>query len=318
MPLMSYPRGIMRGMTTPALTPDLPLVASLNTLESAAAGWLLGYSNANTRAAYLGDLRDFIDWCRRGEVGPLEVTRALIELYARELESDGASAATVGRRLSALSSFYCWCDEEGVIDGNPSVRVRRPKVPKESPTLGLGRDEALAFLAAAEEAGSRDHALACFLLLNGLRVSEACHATAEDLSEERGHRVLTIHGKGNRIDRIPLAPRTWDALTAALEGRTEGPLLLANDRSPLKRAQAARIVRRLTRAAGITKRISPHSLRHAAVTLVLDAGIPLRDAQDFARHADPRTTRRYDRARASLDRHGTYTLASYLTDEPAA
>ena len=80
----------------------------------------------------------------------------------------------------------------------------------------------------------------------------------------------------------------------------------------MTRYQAARIVRRLAKAAGITKTISPHSLRHTAVTLALDSGVSLRDVQDLARHADPRTTRRYDRARGALDRHATYELARFL------
>lgn len=75
-------------------------------------------------------------------------------------------------------------------------------------------------------------------------------------------------------------------------------------------------MRRLARAAGIEQwaALSPHSLRHTAITLALDAGVALRDVQDFSGHADPRTTRRYDHARASLDRHAAYTLATYLAD----
>jgi site-specific recombinase XerD len=74
------------------------------------------------------------------------------------------------------------------------------------------------------------------------------------------------------------------------------------------------LVRRLARAAGIEAwaALSPHSLRHTAITLALDAGASLRDVQDFAGHRDPRTTRRYDRSRHSLDRNAAYTLAAYL------
>jgi integrase/recombinase XerD len=101
-----------------------------------------------------------------------------------------------------------------------------------------------------------------------------------------------------------------------------GPLLLGATREGepkrLDRYDAARIVRRLARAAGIRRRISPHSLRHTAITLALDAGVPLRDAQDFARYADPRTTRRYDRGRRSLDRDATYALASFLASKEVA
>jgi integrase/recombinase XerD len=80
----------------------------------------------------------------------------------------------------------------------------------------------------------------------------------------------------------------------------------------LDRHAAARIVRRLARRAGITKRVGPHTLRHAFITAALDAGVPLRDVQQAASHADRRTTMRYDRARQSLDRHATYIVAAFI------
>ena len=73
-----------------------------------------------------------------------------------------------------------------------------------------------------------------------------------------------------------------------------------------------RLVRRISRRAGITKRITPHSLRHSFITAALDAGVPLRDVQIAARHADPRTTTRYDRARNNLDRHASYIVAAFI------
>lgn len=99
--------------------------------------------------------------------------------------------------------------------------------------------------------------------------------------------------------------------------RTEGPLLARRDGSRLDRHAAGRIVRRLAKRAG-TKRISPHSLRHAAITAALDAGCSLRDVQDYARHADPRQTRRYDRARGALDRNPTYIVATYVAGATGA
>src|SRR5215472_11659869 len=80
--------------------------------------------------------------------------------------------------------------------------------------------------------------------------------------------------------------------------------------APLDRHGAARIVRRAAHRAGITKPVGPHTLRHAFITAALDAGVPLRDVQEAASHADPRTTMRYDRARGSLDRHATYIVAA--------
>jgi site-specific recombinase XerD len=92
-------------------------------------------------------------------------------------------------------------------------------------------------------------------------------------------------------------------------------LLLANDGGRLTRQQAARIVARLARRAGILKRVSPHSLRHTAATLALDDGVSLRVVQASLGHADPKTTVRYDRARRGLDDHITHRLAQYLAPE---
>ena len=107
---------------------------------------------------------------------------------------------------------------------------------------------------------------------------------------------------------IPLAPRTARAIDLAMGERTEGPLFVSAGGKRLDRHGAARIVRR----AGISKHVGPHTLRHAFITAALDAGVPLRDVQEAASHADPRTTMRCDRARTSLDRHATYIVATYV------
>ncbi|WP_338051370.1 tyrosine-type recombinase/integrase [Pseudonocardia acidicola] len=98
---------------------------------------------------------------------------------------------------------------------------------------------------------------------------------------------------------------------AAATGRPGGGSPAA---ARLDQAALWRLVWRLARAAGVPSwaRLSPHSMRHTTITLALDAGAPLRDVQDFAGHRDPRTTRRYDRSRSSLDRHAAYTLTAYL------
>jgi len=111
---------------------------------------------------------------------------------------------------------------------------------------------------------------------------------------------------------IPLAPRTARAIELAVGERAEGPLFLAGDGRRLDRHGAARIVRRVTRRAQIAKHVSPHTLRHAFITAALDAGVQLRDVQEAASHADPRTTIRYDRARTSLDRHATCIVAAFI------
>ncbi len=107
-------------------------------------------------------------------------------------------------------------------------------------------------------------------------------------------------------------PRTARAIDLATGERAAGPLFVAADGRRLDRHGAARIVHRVTLRAGISKNVSPHTLRHAFITAALDAGVPLRDVQEAASHADPRTTIRYDRARTSLDRHATYVVAAFI------
>jgi integrase len=175
----------------------------------------------------------------------------------------------------------------------------------------LDRNEVGALLVAAGLGPAIEHALISVLAPNGLRVSEATGANSEALGLERGHRTLTILRKGSKIVTIPLAPRTARAIDLVGE-RSQGPIFTGADRARLDRHGAARIVRRVARRAGITKPIGPHTLRHAFITAALDTGVPLRDVQAAASHADPRTTMRYDRARVSLDRHATYIVSTFI------
>jgi integrase len=192
------------------------------------------------------------------------------------------------------------------------VHVRRPRLDYESHATALDRNELGAMLVAAGLAGGRDHALTALLALNGLRVSEAIGADIGNLGLERGHRTLTVVRKGGKVVTIPLAPRTARSIDLTIGGRLDGPILLGRDGRRLNRHAAARIVRRIAKAAGIDKRVGPHTLRHGFITAALDAGVPLRDVQEAASHADPRTTMRYDRARVSLDRHATYIVATFI------
>lgn len=296
-------------MYSPALLVDeQPLV---DPALLAAAGFLSGYSGT-TRDGYTIDLKAWWTFCERHGLAVLEAKRAHIELYVRAMEEHGYARSTIGRRLSTVASYFKWCLEEEIIDRNPAAHVRRPKVSQESTTLGLDRQELGQFLVAAGLAGGRDHALACLLGLNGLRVSEACNASIENIGLERGHHTLLIDRKGGKRAIIPLAPRTYRAVLLVTDGRQSGPILFGNDGERLDRYGAYRIVRRIARKAGVAHKVSPHSLRHAFITAALDAGVPLRDVQEAASHADPRTTMRYDRNRQSLDRHAAYTVATFV------
>jgi len=277
----------------------------------ALGGYLAGYSGL-TREAYTLDLRQFAAWCAQHNLGLFEARRADIECFGRDLEVRGRARATVARRLCTVAGFYRYAVEEELLDHSPAVHVRRPRLDYESHVTGLDRNELGALLVAAGLAAAVEHALISLLALNGLRVSEATGADIGALGLERGHRTLTIVRKGSKVVTIPLAPRTARAVDLAVGERCEGPIFLGGDGNRLDRHGAGRIVRRVARRAGITKSVSPHTLRHAFITAALDAGVPLRDVQEAASHADPRTTMRYDRARVSLDRHATYIVAAFV------
>lgn len=285
--------------------------------HAVASGFLLAYAGA-TRSAYAADLRHYLTWTAALAPGtdPLGVSRTHIDTYASDLAAAGLSPATVARRLAALAGFYAYAVDEGQLERSPVTRVRRPAVGEHTTSTGLDRAELSALVAAAESDGPRSLVVVLLLGLNGLRVSEVAGARAEHLGTERGHQVLTITRKGGRTARIPLAPRTATAVQAYLVGRTSGPLLVTRTGAGMDRHAIWRLLRRLARDAVPAKAASihPHDLRHAFVTLSLDAGASLRDVQDAAGHADPRTTRRYDRARHHLDRHPTYALAGLITD----
>lgn len=277
----------------------------------AVSAFLAGY-RTNTREGYAFDLTQWFGFCRSGGVRPFTVRRAHIELFGREMESRGLKPATVSRRLSTVCCWYKYLVAEDMVSKNPAVYVRRPKVSSESTTLGLDRAEMGRMLWAAEAGRPTEHALVCLLALNGLRVSEACGSLIEDLGNQRGHRTLSIIGKGNKLALIPLAPRTARAIDLAVAGRTSGHIILDSRGQPCSRGSAAWIITKLARRAQILHHVHPHSLRHAFVTAALDAGAPLRDVQESARHADPRMTMRYDRARGNLDRNCTYIVAAFV------
>jgi integrase/recombinase XerD len=118
------------------------------------------------------------------------------------------------------------------------------------------------------------------------------------LGEEHGHRVLRVCGKATKVVLVPLPPAVSRATDHAAGARTRGPILLNSHGARMDRHAATRRLRRLAEAAGVRiTRPHPHMLRHTFVTTMLDAGVDLRDVQIAARHADPRTTMRYDNSR---------------------
>lgn len=311
---------------------ELPALAQLPERDRLmVATWLVGLRSPRTRRAYLGDARAWLTWLATRDVDVLDARRVHVDLWTSTQLAGGTAASTVRRRLAALSRFYEHLARHDLVEHQPVAGVVRPSVDEDdTDTIGLTREQARALLTAAEDDTGPQHlrtvAALKLLLHNGLRVDELCSSTVDSLAHDRGHRVLRIVGKGGRRAKIPLAPGTWSAVEDYLVARADragltdwrdldGPLLATRTGGPMHRSQLWELVQRLARVAEIDEwaQLAVHSLRHTAITLALDAGATLRDTQDFARHKDARTTRRYDRSRGSLDRSPTYALAAYLS-----
>jgi integrase/recombinase XerD len=283
--------------------------APVDEAQLAAAAFLARYSG-RTLDAYRHDLRAFFQWASDNQLLVLNATRPHIELYRAAMEARGLAASTIDHRLSTVCGFYRFAHIDGRIASNPAQYVRRPKV-QPSEGHGMDRAELGTFLFTAERF-DRDHAaLAVLLGLNGLRVSEACGTNIEDLAVQRGHRTLRIVGKGNKPATIPLVPRTARTIDLCVGERHEGPIVRRKDGQLLDRRTAHRWVRSIGKSAGLGV-VHPHMLRAGFIMAALDAGVPLRDVQIAARHADPRTTTIYDRRRENFDRHAAYVVVAFV------
>ncbi|WP_344139204.1 tyrosine-type recombinase/integrase [Luedemannella flava] len=281
--------------------------------------------SAHTRDAYRRDVTAWLAWCAGRGLDPLAATFVHVNAYARELDATvdartgrTLSTATVARKLSGLSSWYAFLVRLTAISANPVDGADRPRVSRDhSATVGLRPEEVVALLGAAPAArgpaAARNLAAVTVLADLGLRVGELVGLDVTDLGAERGHRSLRFTGKGGVARRRALSPACVAALDAYLADRgdpAEGPLFVTASGARLDRHAVFRLVRQLARDAGVTSwaRLSPHSLRHAFATTAREEGVPLEDVQDAMGHADPRTTRRYDRDRHNLDRDPAYAI----------
>lgn len=287
--------------------------------------FLAGQLTDKTRAAYRQDLDAFFAFANVRTSA--DITAEQVTSWRNTLMDAGLRPATVARKLTALR---CFCEHlvyHKHLDRNPADPkvVRSPRVSGSSRTQGLTHGQAERLLEAPDRTtlrGARDYAMLRWLLQLGLRREELCIVTLADLGEARGYRTVRITGKGGKDRVLPLKPTLWQATLAYLEksGRSLGsepdtaPLFTSTRRASGRPASklTARlvwyIVSRYVRAAGIKKRISPHSLRHTAITLALDAGATIRQAQTYAGHADPKTTVRYDRTREDLDKSAAHLI----------
>lgn len=272
--------------------------------------WFANIDNPNTRAAYKNDVGQFMRFAglERSEQFR-DVARAHVIAWRKDLEAQGLSAASRRRKLAALSSLYRALCEANAVLHNPVDGVSRPKEgANEGKTPALSDAQARALLEAPGTdtwQGLRDRAMLAVLLYHGLRASELCALRVGDYAERRGIRTLTIHGKGGKMRYIPVHPQAIAALADYLEAAppraATDSLFVSAPRAgapgaPLVRQRIRDLIERYAQEAGLpVNACRPHSLRATAATNALEHGADIAKVQDWLGHANPATTRLYDK-----------------------
>lgn len=334
-PVLRTPADAPAPATAPALVlrgapPAASPAALLELLEQAGAGapvltstlsWLGRRPSVHSQAAYAKDASWWLAFCAAAGVDPTTAGPTAADDYATALRETGLAKSTRARRLAAASSWYAYLVRADVCARNPFTGMERPSVSADaSSTRGLTPAELGALLAyARQHESARTYALLTVLATTAGRIGSVLAVTVGALGTDQGHRTADLVVKGDKTKRVVLVPLAVAAIDAYLTTRPDAaddePLFATRTGRPMDEPAAFRLLRRVATAAGIesANRISPHSLRHSYATALLDQGVPLADVQDAMGHADPRTTRRYDRLAGALHRSPSYRMQDALT-----
>ena len=264
--------------------------------------WLEDGLSSNTLAAYRRDLQALSDWLRQQPDGHTLVTASELDLasYAAARHADSLPSSA-GRRLSVFRRFYRWATREGLSLDDPTVRMDAPRQRMRLPgTLTEAQVEAL--LAAPdtdEPLGLRDRAMLELLYASGLRVSEL--VTLKSVHVGLSENVLRITGKGSKERLVPFGVEASDWLTRylgqaraqILGGQVSDALFVTGRGDAMSRQMFWKLIKKYALLAGITQHLSPHTLRHAFATHLLNHGADLRVVQMLLGHADISTTQVY-------------------------
>ena len=272
--------------------------------------WMERGLSRNTLLAYGNDLNGFSAWLRR-RAGPelQQVRREDVQAYLAHRLAAQASPRSAARLLSSLRRFYAWQLRDGRIDEDPTALIESPRLGRPLPR-SLTEAEVEALLAAPDTGtllGLRDRTMLEVLYASGLRVSELVSLAPSRVNLQQG--VVRITGKGNKERLVPLGEEAvvWlerylaEARPALLKGHPCDAVFVTRRQDAMTRQAFWYMIKRHARAAGIDKPLSPHTLRHAFATHLLNHGADLRVVQMLLGHSDLSTTQIYTHvARARL------------------
>lgn len=311
-------------------------------VDALVQGWLDAHwtASGNTQKAYRGDMKSWRAWCSANRVDVLRAKKTDVEAWHQRVAQTPTSKtgrppakATVARMVSSIASFYQQMVEDDVVDAVPIRSSTRPRPPKNSTTICLSPDETVQMRAAAAQSGPLEEAIIAILTEIGMRVAELAGLDVGDYRWKQGKRTLVVIRKGDQEQELPISGQTQAAIDAwigVLAQRAGVPVHKLDDDQVLfpnvaggryTQRSLMRMVRRLAKAAGISSwdRLSPHSLRHTAATLMLAAGVEIHVVQEILGHESVTTTQRYDRDRGKFERSvsGQEKLTVFLAEVAA-
>lgn len=274
-----------------------PAKAAQLPLDDHLRAFLLTYKSKRTQQSYEAQIRGYTRWLVARHIPALEVTREHVQAFADHLEAEGRAGSTIAGTLCTLTVFYEHLIEADLYTKNPAKKVPRPEVSNESTRQAPSLEQCMSMNdLAAIGPDPREHLLFCLLLFNALRNEEALQLTLASLQNKSGRTVYQFIGKGGRPAIVTLAE---EPTLLALE-RCRTHLTVPTARvMPWSRHQTNRLIQDLAYRAGVRDvHVTPHSLRHAAITIGFDSGMQPHEVQAMARHTNPQTTSRYDRHKA--------------------
>ena len=261
--------------------------------------WLSTGASKNTLSAYRSDLKIFSQWLN--ETSLIEVNKKLIQDYFLYRQSTHISSSTQSRVLTCLHSFYQFLLDNNLINTDPTEQLSYPKLEKKLPVF-LNIQEVEKLLEAPNTSslfGQRDRAMLELLYSCGLRVSELINLSYHNINIKE--EFIRIHGKGNKERILPMGEIAIDYLTAyesnsrptLLKNGQSDSYFLSNRGKAMSRQNFFYIIKAYATQAGIDKPLSPHSLRHAFATHLVQKGADLRSVQLMLGHSDISSTQLY-------------------------
>lgn len=270
--------------------------------------YLRTLSSPQTQKTYNTEIRMFMRFVEGMGKGLSEITAEDISLYREHLMKDYAPA-TAAKKLAALRRFLTFTYMGGVTTVNPEAIkffAKSPRVVHDPSYNVLTEEELSRMLSAARAKSQRDYVMLAVMAGCGLREAEVVALKVGDFQEVGEQVFLRVRGKGNKVRNVPASPELWSLVQryVMLSGRSltshadaRKPLFTSREGrdKPLTTRSVRYIVKKYVRAAGITKAISPHSIRHTVGTNMAVNEAPLLIIQQFLGHSDPKTTMRYIR-----------------------